>query len=115
MPLAACFVFGLVAPLVTSVLRLALQLTVQIIRAPLMWIRGISNELAIVIYRHGPGFTRVIARPLAVAVIVAVGYAVSTQLQWKGGAPAAPSTLTASTAAPDCSGDIIPLNCPRKR
>ena len=103
---------GIVTPLIGAVTRLGISIAVQTIRAPLGWLRGISNELARIIYYHGPGFTRVIARPLAVVLLVSTGYIVSTQLEFKKSA--APSVTAPSKASTDCTGEIVPLNCPRQ-
>ena len=104
---------GVVAPLLGAIARFAVSLGVQTIRAPLRWTRGISNELAYVIHRHGPGFTRVIARPLAVAILIGAGYAVSTQLEFKS-KPPTPHPHQPKIEL-NCSGEVVPLSCPPRR
>jgi hypothetical protein len=104
---------GVIAPLLGAIARFAVSLGIQTIRAPLRWARGISNELAYVIHRHGPGFTRVIARPLAVAILIGAGYAVSTQLGFKSKPPTSPPQQPKIEL--NCSGDVVPLSCPPRR
>jgi hypothetical protein len=110
---AGLMLSGIFAPLIFSLLRLAISISVETIRVPIRWTRGISNELAIAIYRHGPLFSRQLARPLALALLVGVGYLV-VAASFGGKASSQAAKQTATTAA-TCSGEIVDLSCPRPR
>lgn len=110
---AVLFLLGLFAPLIGALLRLILSILGETIRVPLRWTRGITNELAIAIYRHGPLFSRNIARPLAIALLIGAGYAAFSASTARNSRLA--TSQPGTSAAAKCSGEIVDLSCPRPR
>lgn len=110
---AVLLVTGLCAPLIGALLRLIIAITVETIRIPIRSTRGISNELARVIYRHGPLFSQQVARPLALALMIGAGCLIISAT-FRGASPVQ-SAKKDSTAATSCSGEIVALTCPRPK